>query len=131
MAAHSPLKYLVVPATIDNAVRTVARSIELARRYLDATSLHTLAELDSRSASDLTHGMRTGSWLARESSLPGGPTKARVRVANKLRYPFTAIDTALTNGSINYEHAQVLVHAANPRIINELAEAIHPFIHTA
>jgi hypothetical protein len=99
-----------------------ATQIEHTRRFLDAASVHVLAELDSRGFTDSEHGMRTGAWLARESALSNPGAKSRVRTANKLRMQFPKVAEALRNGQISYDHAAAITSAANPRITDQLAD---------
>jgi hypothetical protein len=39
-----------------------------------------------------------------------------------LRYPFGDVAVALAAGTVTFDHARTLVHAANPRVIDQLAD---------
>ena len=110
---------------------TLAPQTEAVRRLLDSFSCHVLAELDSRGCTDSVDGMRTGPWLAHLSKLPVGPTKARVRVATKLRTTLPEVDRALAVGLISYEHAKALAEACNPRIAESFAAVVPDLIQAA
>ena len=98
-----------------------ALTLEAARRLLDATECHVLGELEARNVTDRVFGDRTAAWLARHAGLPSGVAKQRVRVGTKLRR-LDPVDQRLTNGTVGFEHARVLADAANPRIIDDLAQ---------
>ena len=82
-----------------------------------------LAELDRRGTTDERSGLRTGSWLAREASLPLSVARGRTTTARKLADRLPDVDRALTRGEITLEHAKVLADACNPRIVDEFAAA--------
>lgn len=103
----------------DNQLCELALNIESLRRGLDSLSITVLAELDARGTTDTVHGMRTGSWLANNALLPGGGSRSRVKVADRVRRHFPEIASSLESGAIGFDHAKVLVDAANPRIIDE------------
>jgi hypothetical protein len=109
----------------DDALLTAARDLEVARRSLDAASLHVLAELEHRDTCDEDYGLRTGTWLASETKLPPSPTRARVRLAVRLRSQLPDVDTALAAGRIGEPHARVLADgAANPRVSDAFIAAV-------
>ena len=110
---------------------TLAPQTEVVRRILDSFSCRVLAELESRGSTDSVDGMRTGPWLAHLAKLPVGPTKARVRVATKLRTTLPQADSALAEGLISYEHAKVLAEACNPRISESFAAVVPDLIQAA
>lgn len=107
---------------------SAAKLIEDARRRLDAISVRVLAELDARDATDTTHGMTTGMWLAHQANLSARSMRTRVKVANKLRRHLPAARDALDSGRIGYDHAKVLADAANPRIVDEFAAMVPELI---
>ena len=118
-------------ASTEDELLRLAPQTEQLRRLLDSFSCHLLAELDSRGSTDSEDGMRTGPWLAHLAKLPIGPTKARVRVATKLRATLPQADTALAEGLISYEHAKVLAEACNPRIAESFAAVVPDLIQAA
>ena len=120
------------PATAtDDQLLAVATTIESARRHLDAAALHALAELDVRGVTDAQEGLVTGSWLANEAQLPTGTSKARVKLALKLRVSLPEVDQALSAGRISVEHARALADAANPRILDDFALLVGNLIDAA
>lgn len=118
-------------AATEDELLGLAPQTEQLRRLLDAFSSHVLAELESRGSTDSVDGMRTGPWLAHLAKLPVGPTKARVRVATKLRTTLPEADRALAEGLISYEHAKVLAEACNPRIAESFAAVVPDLIQAA
>ena len=115
----------------DDELLAVALGLETARRHLDATALHALAELDVRRVTDTKEGLITGSWLANEAQLPTGASRARVKLALKLRVSLPEVDAALSEGRISFEHARVLADAANPRILDAFALIVDNLIDAA
>jgi hypothetical protein len=109
----------------DGSLLEAAQDLEALRRSLDAASLHVLAELEQRDVCDEDYGLRTGTWLASETKLPPSPTRARVRLAVRLRAQLPDVDTALAAGRIGEPHARVLAEgAANPRISDAFIAAV-------
>ena len=88
-----------------------------------AAQAHVLAELDVRGTTDRDHGMKTTSWVARESGAARAPLTARLRVGRSLRHHFDRIDDALCDGRLGFDHAKALCDADNPRITDVLAAA--------
>ncbi|MTA73387.1 MAG: DUF222 domain-containing protein, partial [Actinobacteria bacterium] len=118
-------------AATEDELLGLAPQTEQLRRLLDSFSCHLLAELESRGSTDSVDGMRTGPWLAHLAKLPVGQTKARVRVATKLRTTLPEADRALAEGLISYEHAKVLAEACNPRIAESFAAVVPDLIQAA
>jgi len=73
-------------------------AVERARRLLDASEAHLLAELESRGVTDERWGLRTGQWVAFETHEPVPAARRRVTVAARLRDELPAVDQALTGG---------------------------------
>jgi len=61
-------------------------------------------------------------WVSGETRSCRATVATRVRVAAKLRYPFGDVAAALAAGTVTFDHARTLVHAANPRMIDQLAD---------
>lgn len=95
---------------------------EALRRLLDAAEGRRLAELDRRDATARRHGLVTHRWLAREAMVPASVAKARVRVGTALAGRFGAVEAAVEGGRVSWEHARAIVDAANPRVLDEVAE---------
>ena len=106
----------------DAALCEAVAELATLRRYVDATEAHVLVELADRGTTDRAFGLQTGSWVARRSGVSVGSARVRVTVAQKLLTHFPVIDAALTEGRISWERAKVICDAANPRIIDALAE---------
>jgi hypothetical protein len=107
-------------------------AVEEARRLLDATEGHLLAELDKRAAAEAEFGLSTGGWLAREATLPAGVARARVKVGVALAGRLSVVDEALIEGRISWDHARVLVDAAgHPRVGDWLAQLAGELIDAA
>ncbi|WP_334143765.1 HNH endonuclease signature motif containing protein [Rhabdothermincola sp.] len=105
----------------DEALLEGVQALEELRRALDAAEGHLLAELERRGVCDREFGSGTAGWLAREAMLPAAVAKARVGVGLALRASFGRVDEALVDGRVSWEHAQALVRAANPRVLDGLA----------
>ena len=90
-------------------------AVEAARRALDAASAELVAELDGRGTCDERFGFRTHTWIAAEFHVERRDAARRVRVGRRLRLLGVVAD-ALVDGRITFEHARVLVDAANSRV---------------
>src|SRR5829696_247906 len=121
-AGDGHLRVVDAAAATDVALAERAAEIERQRTALDAEQVLVLGELDALGTCDREFGLSTGGWLAREARLPIGPTKARVKVAAKLRRHLPLVAAALVEGRISWEHARVLADLANPRIVDTIAE---------
>ena len=106
----------------DTQLCDAAVELAAARSALDAAEGHVLAELESRRACERGFGSGTASWVAERTHAPRGAVAARVRVACRLRSQLGAVDDALSDGTIRFEHARAIVEAANPRIDHLIAE---------
>ncbi len=54
--------------------------------------------------------------------LPSAVARCRVKVGVELSGRFAGVDEALIDGRISWEHARVIVAAANPRIVKKMAD---------
>jgi hypothetical protein len=106
----------------DRELCEAALAFEEARRLVDAGEGHVLAELERRSVCERDHGLSTGGWLAREAMLPSAVARTRVKVGVELSGRFAGVDEALIAGRISWDHARVIVAAANPRIVKRIAD---------
>ncbi len=106
----------------DRELCEAALALEEQRRLTDAAEGHVLAELEKRSVCERDHGLSTGGWLAREAMLPSAVARCRVKVGVELSSRFAGVDDALIAGRIGWEHARVIVTAANPRIVKKVAD---------
>jgi hypothetical protein len=100
-------------------------SIDLERliSLAQTAQAHVLAELDVRGVTDREHGMKTVSWVARETGSARGQIRSRLKVGRSLRHHFDRVDDAVADGRLNYDHAKCLSDADNPRITEVLAAA--------
>jgi len=106
----------------DDDLMLGVRSLEAARRSLEAAEGVILAELDARGTTDIAHGMRTAQWLARESGAAPASTKRRVKLANALRVDLPETALAVCDGRLCADRAQVMAGAINERIAVEFRE---------
>ncbi len=120
-----------VDGASDEELFRAALAGEAARRRHDAEQARLLAELERRGACDLEFGQATGSWLAARTDLPVGQCRYRVKVAAKLRAHLPEVLGALDDGRISWDHVRVIHEAANPRIIDAIAELQQPIIEAA
>ncbi len=74
-----------------------------------------------RCASVITVCRRVGGWRGRRCCLRWWPVR-RVKVGVELSGRFSSVDEALIAGRISWEHARVIVTAANPRIVEKIAD---------
>ena len=105
----------------DTSLSASLIEVEKARRLLDATALHLLAEVDTRNLTDDTHGLVTSTWLSRDAHLPRPKCTRMLRFARALER-FDQFDAALTKGEIGIDHLRVVVDLANPRILDAMVE---------
>src|SRR5579862_9872253 len=106
----------------DDELCQAVAELAVARSALDAAEGHVLAELEARGVRERDFGLGTVSWVADRTKTPRGVGAARVRVATKLRTRLGAVDQALADGTIRFEHARAMVEAANPRIADTIAD---------
>ncbi len=124
-AAHAEVR-----VASDDELCAAAIALEQARAALDAAEAHVLAELERRGVCDREFGLGTASWLADRAHASRPHVMARLRVGTKLR-SLSALDAALSAGHLTFEHARVLVDAANPRIADDLAAGLDELIELA
>jgi len=106
----------------DAELLAAATALVGARSSSDATEGHVLAELETRGVCDRAFGLSTPSWLAGATGESRPVVAARLRVAMRLRTLLGDTDEALAEGRIGFDHARVLVDAANPRIEASVAD---------
>jgi hypothetical protein len=106
-------------------------ALEEARRLVDAAEGHLLAELERQAVCEAEFGLSSGGWLAREAMLPSGVARTRVKVGVALSGRFAGVDQALVEGRVSWEHARVIVAAANPRIVDKIAAVQHELVAAA
>ena len=111
-------------------LRDLTSSIEQLRRCLDAAEAHLLVQLDDRGITDLRSGLSTSKWLARASALPMGVARRRLTVARRLA-ELPAVDAALSQGRIGYDHARVLTEVINERNLNAITPVLDDLIDAA
>ncbi len=109
-------------AVSDDDLQAEVLACEALRRLVDVAEARRLAELERREATVRDHGLVTHRWLAREAMLPAHVAKARVRVGAALVDRFDGVADALEAGRVSWDHAKAIVDAANPRIVDEIAD---------
>ena len=120
-----------VSAASDEALCAAAVELEAVRAVVDAAQLHVLGELEARGVCDREVGLGTASWLAERTHANRSAAATRVRLATKLRAGLDAVDAALSDGRITFDHARVLADAANPRIADQVADHQHELVDHA
>lgn len=106
----------------DDELLDAVLGLEEARRLIDAAEGHALAELEARGVCDAGFGSSTRSWLAREAMLPSVVARNRVKTGVALAGPLSAVDEALIDGRIGFEHARVLAEAASGRVAEQVID---------
>lgn len=101
------------------------------RRRLDAREARLLADPSTGMACLVEFGHRVPQWLAAATQLSRGAAAKRVRVAERLHGHFPDLLAALNDGRLGWNHAEVFVRAANPRIRASMAELIPHLIDLA
>ncbi len=97
-------------------------AIARARARLDAVETAMLAELDARGSCDLAHGLRTTTWLSRETGVSRSTAGQRLNVGRQLRTRLLHSASALDEGRISFVHARVLADAINDRVAEQFAD---------
>lgn len=112
-----------VRACQDGALLDAAVGLAALISFAQTAHAHVLAEMDGRGVTDRDHGMKTVSWVARETGCPRGQVRSRLRVGRSLRNRFDHIDDAVRDGRLSYDHAKCLSDVDNPRITDVLVAA--------
>jgi hypothetical protein len=87
----------------------------------DAVEAAMLAELDARDAADREWGLRTFSWLSRETGVSPATAKARLGVAAALHRWLPQTAAGLLGAEISFDHAKVLAQVTNERNADAIA----------
>jgi hypothetical protein len=111
-----------VSGLTDEELMDAARSLERSRSLLDIFEGHVVAELEFRGSTLIDSGTRTSSFLADAGGRAKAECRQRVRQAVSLRSHFDVLDDAVAAGSISSAHAQAVVAASNPRILDQLKD---------
>jgi hypothetical protein len=120
-----------VRACHDEALLDSAVALAALISFAQTAHAHFLAELDGRGVTDRDHGMKTVSWVARETGCARGQIRSRLRVGRSLRHHFDHVDDAVSDGRLSYDHAKCLSDADNPRITDVLVAAQEEIIALA
>jgi hypothetical protein len=115
----------------DEELLDAVLGLEEARRLIDAAEGHALAQLEARGVCDAGFGSSTRSWLAREAKLPSVVARNRVKTGVALSGPLRAVDEALVDGRIGFDHARVLADAASGRVAEEVTAIQETLIELA
>ena len=116
----STMASLPVGTLSDSTLAEATLALEQARRFLDATALTWLGELDRRGVTETRFGQRPAAWLAHEARLPRSVAAARVRTARKVTRELPTLGDALRGGRIGFDHARVFADVTNARNTTEL-----------
>lgn len=116
----STMASLPVGTLSDSTLAEATLALEQARRFLDATALTWLGELDRRGVTETRFGQRPAAWLAHEAKLPRSVAAARVRTARKVTRELPTLGDALREGRIGFDHARVFADVTNARNTTEL-----------
>jgi len=107
----------------DDELRAVVIETERARAALEAVEGHAPAVLERRGSCDADLGMATASWLAWATHGSRRACSTRVRAGGALAR-LDALDAALSEGDIGFEHVEVMAHALhNPRVADQVIAA--------
>ncbi len=109
----------------------MARDLEVARSLLESTSGRVDALLDSRRSTVVETGLKTAAWLAQEPRQAVAGCRRRLRVARRLRNDFTRVETAVAQGRLSWDHAEVIERVSNRRIRAQLIEIQDSLIESA
>ena len=115
----------------DDDLLAAATGLVASQAAHDATLGHVLAEVEARLVCDRQFGSTTATWLADQTRADRLAIRARVNVANQLRYPLGPVDVALSDGQITFDHARALTRVATPRVIDELVDQLDDWIARA
>lgn len=107
----------------DDELMGAAVVLERTRGLLESAQAHVLDQLHLRAVTDREFGHRVGPWLAQTASAPKARCKGRAKTAEKLLGWFAEFDTAVVDGKVGWEHAELLCNVANVRNHEGLAEA--------
>ena len=106
---------------VDQLVAQVAE-LEVARRRLDAELAHVLYELERRDSCDQEFGLRTGSYVSRETAMPLGAARSRVEFSRVLFERFPRLAQGFCEGQLPWSHVEVVCRAArNGRVADALS----------
>ncbi len=122
---------LDVRACHDDELLDSAVGLSALISFAQTAHARVLAELDGRGVTDRDHGMKTVSWVARETGCARGQIRSRLRVGRSLRHHFDRIDDAVGDGHLSYDHAKCLSDVDNPRITDVLVAAQEEIIALA
>jgi hypothetical protein len=115
----------------DDELFEAAVELERARSLIEITEAHVLAALERRDATDTEFGLSTSGWLADRARIPRGAATDRTKKATQICRHLPAIDEAVVDGRLTFEHARALVNAASPRVRDALADLQQPIIELA
>ena len=91
-------------------------------RKIDAANLHILSALAATKSTTLMHGLRTEDWVAQATQIPKKVALQKVRVAVAVTESLPAVDLALSDGLVGFEHVAALVGVMRPENQERLCE---------
>ena len=120
-----------VGAVSDDELQAAVLALAEDQRRLDVAAAIVLGELDARGTTDREYGVKTATWVARETSIPAAVAKKKVRVGSMLRRWLPEVDAAMADGRITWDHARVFTEIATPRILPQIVELQATFLELA
>ncbi len=115
----------------DRELMGVATDLQRCRSLLAISEAHVSTELETRRCTTAVHGLSTAQFLAQQPQQPRSECRRRVRVAKMLKVWFPAIDQAICDGRMSWEHGEFLITVSNSRIRSDLAELQEAIIELA
>ena len=108
---------LNAPLALEAGLLDDYRCLVAEQRRLAARELELLSEIDATHAAVEVAGHTTSGFVAEVSGCTSGAARRRVRHSERLTQPrWAPLADALRSGRVGLGHAEVLLHAANPRI---------------
>ena len=89
------------------------------------------AELEARGTTDAVHGLRTGSWVAREAPTSPAAVRLRVRAGQTVAKHWPLVEQAWLAGVLSWEHVRALLAASNSRVVEAIGGIQEPIIEMA
>src|SRR4051794_17694984 len=88
----------------------------VAHRRALAGQVREIAALAAEELTDSEYGLDLGAWISDRTGRPVWVCRREVRHSVKVVSRFPAVLAALEAGEIGWEHVEVILDAANPRI---------------
>ena len=120
------------PAEVDgDELMTLGLEAVRAVSLLEAHVARVGAELEARGTTDTEHGLRTGSWVAREAPTSPAAVRLRIRAGQTVAKHWPKVEEAWLAGELLWEHVRALLAASNPRVVEAIGGIQEPIIELA